>query len=359
MGRTYRVGVIGLGNISRTHIPGWRASGMAEVVACCDIDGAVLQKWSSEFGVGRTYERAEDLIRDTDIDIVDICTPNGFHAPYAVAALRAGRHVICEKPLAPTPDEVRGMIAARDDSGKLLMTAQHLRFKGSARALKAEIDVHPLGGVYHARCWMLRRFLAPVRPGFILRGQSGGGACIDIGVHILDLALWLMGNPKPAAVSGVARTELAKRAGAFSGWSASIPPEMDVEEFACALVRFADGATLVLEVSWLLHHNTEGEDMQIWLYGHDGGCHWPSCTLTSTNYATKQHYLRTLQLTRDAGEPHAQECIEFVRAVDSGAPSPVPPEQSLDVMTILDGVYRSQAEGREVRLEEPARPKRK
>ncbi len=207
-------------------MPGWRASGMTEVVACCDIDGAVLRKWSSEFEVGRTYERAEDLVRDPDIDIVDICTPNGFHAPYAVAALRAGRHVICEKPLAPTPGEVRSMIAARDASGKLLMTAQHFRFKGSSRALKAEIDASPLGGVYHARCWMLRRFLMPVRPGFILKEQSGGGACIDIGVHILDLALWLMGNPKPAAVSGVARTELAKRPGTFSVWAASIPPEM-------------------------------------------------------------------------------------------------------------------------------------
>jgi predicted dehydrogenase len=319
----------------------------------------ILESWASQFGVSRIYARAEDLIRDPDIDIVDICTPNRYHERLAVAALEAGKHVLCEKPLAPTPDEIRRMIAARDASGKLLMTAQHFRFRGTSRALKAEIESGVLGGVYHSRCWLLRRFLSPVRPGFVLKEHSGGGACIDIGVHILDLGLWLMGNPKPAAVTGVTRTELAKKEGVWSGWGGAIPPEMDVEEFACAFVRFADGATLMLEVSWLLHHNTEGEDMQVWLYGRDGGCHWPSCSVTSSNYATRQLYLRTLQLTKDAAEAHAQECIEFVRAIDSGAPSPVPPEESLDVMTILDAVYRSQAEGREIRLEEPPRSKRK
>jgi len=242
------------------------------------------------------------------------------------------------------------MIAARDASGKLLMTAQHFRFKGSSKAMKAEIGAGGLGDVYHGRCWMLRRYLLPVRPGFILKEHSGGGACIDIGVHILDLALWLMSNPKPVAMSGVARTELAKRPGAFSAWGPVVPKEMDVEEFACAFVRFSNGATLMLEVSWLLHHDIEGEDTQIWLYGRDGGGHWPSCLFTSSNYSTKQHYARRLQLTNDISEAHAQECIEFAQAIDGGAPSPVPPEQSLDVMTILDGVYRSQAEGREIRL---------
>jgi predicted dehydrogenase len=353
MGRTYRVGIIGTGSISRTHVPGWRASGLTDLAAACDIDRPVLDRWSTEFGVGRTYDRGEDLIRDPDIDIVDICTPNHYHAPLAIAALQAGKHVICEKPLAPTPAEIRRMIVARDASGRMLMTAQHFRYKGTARALRAEIAGGALGEVYHGRCWILRRFLLPVRPGFVLKSESGGGACIDIGVHILDLGLWLMGNPRPVAVSGVTRTELAKKPGAFSLWGPSVPPELDVEEFACAFVRFANGATLMLEISWMLHHNIAGEDAQVWMYGRDGGCHWPSCTLTSTNYATKQHYLRTLQLTADAAEPHAQECIEFARAVDAGAPSPVPAEQSLDVMTILDAVYRSQAEGREIRLDEP------
>jgi predicted dehydrogenase len=209
-----------------------------------------------------------------------------------------------------------------------------------------------LGDVYHARSWMLRRGLIPVRPGFIYRKNSGGGPCIDIGVHILDLTLWFMGNPKPVAVSGVAKAPLAHHKGAFSVWAnADVPQDMDVEDFAAAFVRFENGATLVLEVSWLLHHDTPGEDMQMWLYGTEGGCHWPQGDFFSTNYATRQLYNRSIQLTKDSMEAHALECVEFARAVVEGRPSPVPAEESLQVMTILDGIYRSQEVGREIRLD--------
>jgi len=126
---------------------------------------------------------------------------------------------------------------------------------------------------------------------------------------------------------------------------------MDVEDFAAAFVRFENGATLILEVSWLLHHDTPGEDMQMWLYGTEGGCQWPECKVLSSNYATRQLYNRTLQLKADAMEPHALECVEYAKAVAAGAPSPVPAEQSLQVMAILDGIYRSQEQGGEVALD--------
>jgi predicted dehydrogenase len=291
-----------------------------------------------------------DVITDPDIDIIDICSPNNYHAPQAIAALDAGKHVICEKPLAPTPDEIRQMIAARDRSGKLLMTAQHFRFRGSAKAMKAEIETGVLGDVYHARSWLLRRAAAPTKPGFILKKHSSGGSCIDVGVHILDLTLWFMGNPRPATVTGVSRAELAHQKGAFSIWGGPIPPEFDVEDFAAAFVRFENGATLILEVSWLLHHDTPGEDMQMWLYGTRGGCHWPKCEIYESSYATQQHYNRGLKITKDALEAHAQECVEFAQAIVDAAPSPVPAEQSLQVMTILDGIYRSQEVGKEIWL---------
>lgn len=344
-----KVAVIGVGGIARTHMPGWKASPHAEVVAGADINPTVLQSWGAENGVTRLAEKVEDLLRDPDIDIVDICVPNMHHAPLAIAALEAGKHVICEKPLAPTPDDVRRMITARDASGKLLMTAQHFRFAGVSQAMKKEIDAGALGEVYHARSWMLRRNAFIPTAGFVRKDLSGGGPCIDIGVHVLDLTLWLMGHPKPVAVTGVARAELAHQPGAFSVWHpAPIPDTFDVEDFATGFVRFENGATLVIEVSWLLHHNTMGEDMQIWLYGKDGGAHWPKAEFLATNYATRQLYNRTLQVVRDQMEPHALECVEFARAVAEGAPSPVPPEQSLLVMAILDGIYRSQREGREV-----------
>lgn len=351
MATTLKIGVIGTGGIVNTHMPGWATSGITEVVAGSDVSEEAMVKWGERYGVTKLSTKAEDIINDPDIDIIDICTPNNYHAPLAIAAMQAGKHVICEKPLAPNPDTIREMIAARDASGKLLMTAQHQRFRGISKAMKKEIDAGALGDVYHARGWMLRRSAMLPRPGFIYKRHSGGGACIDIGVHILDLTLWFMGNPNPIAVSGVSRSELAFHKGTFSIWSPDpVPADMDVEEFAAAFVRFDNGATLILEVSWFLHHDTPSEDMQMWLYGTNGGSQWPKCEIYSTNYETQQQYNRTLQITKDAAEAHAQECIEFAQAVANGAPSPVPAEQSLQVQMILDGIYRSQETGKEVRL---------
>ncbi len=352
MAKTLKVGVIGVGGIARSHFPGWKDSPLAEVVALADLNGQVLASTAEAQGVKTTYTDPADLIADKDLDIVDICTPNMYHAPLAVAALEAGKHVLCEKPLAPTPDDIRKMIAARDKSGKLLMTAQHFRFQGSAKALKAELDRGLLGDVYHARCWMLRRSAAPTRVGFILKQHSGGGPCIDIGVHILDLTLWMMGHPKPVAVSGITQEKLAHQKGAFSNWGGPIPKEFDVEEFAAAFVRFENGATMVLEVSWLLHHHTgdRSEDMQMWLYGDKGGAHWPSNLLLSQNNATRQ-LLNTTLLSAEAGEPHAKECMAFAEAVAKGKPSPVPAEESLKVIGILDGLYRSAKAGKEVKID--------
>jgi len=347
-----KVGVIGVGGIARTHMPGWSASPHAEVIAGADLSQSALDGWASQFNIASTSTDAADLINNPDIDIIDVCTPNMYHTELTIAALEAGKHVICEKPLAPTPADVQKMIDARDKSGKMLMTAQHFRFSGKSKAMKAEIDSGALGEIYHARSWMLRRTAIPTRVGFLLKKHSGGGATIDIGVHILDLTLWFMGNMKPVSVTGVARKVLADNPKAFGLWDNlnTVPPEMDVEELALAFVRFDTGATLVLEVSWMLHHDTESEDMQMWLYGKDGGSHWPKGEIFQTNYDTKQLYNRQLKLTKDLAEPHAQECIEFAQAIVDGAPSPVPAEQSMQVMQILNAIYESQKTGREVLL---------
>lgn len=350
MSKTLKVGVIGVGGIAGAHFPGWKESPDAEMIAFADVNPAALSRAADAHGITRRYESAAELIADPDIDIVDICTPNMYHTDAAIAALEAGKHVLCEKPLAPTPADIRRMIEARDKSGKLLMTAQHFRFSASAKSLKQQIDKGVLGDVYHARSWMLRRAGMIAGPGFIYKRNSGGGPVIDIGVHILDLTLWMMGCPKAVSVTGVTQDKLSKKPGAFTVWgSPSIPPDMDVEEFAAAFVRLENGATLILEVSWLLHHETPGEDMQMWLYGDKGGAHWPQNELLSTDYQNRQ-WLKTVLQRNDGMEAHALECVAFADAVASGKPSPVPAEESLNVITILDGLYRSAAEQREVRL---------
>jgi predicted dehydrogenase len=350
---TLKVGVIGVGGIANTHMPGWAASPHTEVIAGVDVLEPALYTWADRWQVNHVSTNAAHILENPDIDIVDICTPTSYHTDLVVAALNAGKHVICEKPLAATPAEIDRMIAARDASGKMLMTAQHFRFGGKSKAMKAEIATGVLGEIYHARSWMLRRAAIPQRLNFLRKEHASGGACIDIGVHILDLTLWFMGNPQPVSVTGVARTELAKKPGTFGIWNnrATVPDGMDVEEFASAFVRFANGATLVLEVSWMLHHDTPGEDMQMWLYGREGGSHWPNCMIYQTDNNTRQLYNRSLQLSADTMEAHALECVEFAQAIVDGAPSPVPAEQSKQVATILDAVYQSQETGREVRLD--------
>ncbi len=350
MSNPLKVGVIGVGGIAGSHFPGWKASPDAELVGMADPVAAVLERVAKEHGITKTYEKPEDLIADPDIDIIDICTPSAYHAPLAIAALNAGKHVICEKPLAPTPDDINAMIEARDKSGKYLMTAQHFRFQTDTQGLKKEIESGVLGDIYHARSWMLRRNWLPVRPGFIYKKNSGGGPCIDIGVHILDLTLWMMGHPKPVAVSGVTQDKLSRLPGAFSAWGGDIPQDMDVEEFASAFVRFDNGASLILEVSWMLHHETQTEDMQMWLYGTQGGSHWPSNKILTANNETKRTRDTQLAPIGKGMEPHAAECVAFADAIANGKPSPVPAEQSRDVQLILNGLYESADKGAEVRL---------
>lgn len=349
MSKQLKVGLIGVAGIARRHFPGWHDSPHTELTALADLNPEILKVRGAEQKIAKLYANPEDLIADPEIDIVDICTPNRFHAPLAVAALEAGKHVLCEKPLASTPEEIQQMIAARDKSGKMLMTAQHFRFSGEAEALKAEVDTGVLGDVYHARSWMLRRSWAPISPGFVTKELAGGGPCIDIGVHILDLTLWMMGHPKPISVTGVTQDKLAHQPGMFSSWFGTLPTLWDVEEFASAFVRFENGATLILEVSWLLHHDTTGEDMRMWLYGDRGGAEWPANRILTNNNESQQH-LNTQLVRRHEIEAHARECMAFAEAVVTGAPSPVPAEQSLDVIRILDGLYRSAETKREVLL---------
>jgi len=350
MTKKMKVGLIGLGGIANLHAGGWKESEHADLVAGCDLNPAVFEGWEKDHGLKKFTTEPDEIINDPELDIIDICTPNNFHARQTIASLDAGKHVLCEKPLAPTVGEIQQMIAARDKSGKMLMTAHHFRFSGTARALKKEIDAGALGDIYHARAWWLRRSGAPVRPTFIYKAQAYAGVGIDLGVHLIDLVLWLMGSPKPVSVTGVARTEIALQDGAFSIWGGDIPKGFDVDEFSSAFVRFENGSSLIIEVSWLLHHGTDDDDVQTWLYGTRAGAHWPKCEIYETNNNLKQHYNRVLKLTDEPLRPHHLEIVDFARAIVDGRPSPVPSEQSLQVAQILEALYKSQETGSEVRI---------
>jgi predicted dehydrogenase len=352
MNKKLNVGIIGIGGIAHTHFPGWEASEYARIAGLADISLENLTRVGDQLNVTRRCLDPYELISDPAIDIIDVCVPNTFHTPFAVAALNAGKHVLCEKPLALTPGEVKQMIDARDRSGKLLMTAQHQRFTVASIALKKQIAGGALGDIYHGRAWMLRRAFAGITPTFMHKNQSGGGALIDIGVHILDLALWFMGNPKPLSVSGITQERLAHKPGAFSVQGA-IPPSFEVDEFGAGFIRLEGGKSLILETSWMLHHDTKGqvEDNQIWLYGDDGGAHWPTDEIVYSDPEKRELRTNTVPVLWGP-EPRALECQTFAEAIALGKPSPVPAEQSLAVAAIIDGIYRSTKTGRDVSLEE-------
>lgn len=346
--RKFRVGMIGTGGIARAvHIPGWKDNPEVELVAVADVNGELAEKVAREHDIPHVFTDFRKLVKLREIDAVDICAPNRVHAPAVLAALQNGKHVLCEKPLATTPAEIEKMIQAAKKAKRLLMVGQNNRYRGISQAIKRWVEDGNLGKPYYARAWAIRRNLLPPAIGFISRKLSGGGPCMDIGVHCLDLAMWIMDFPEPVSVMGAASNQLAKSGSIPGAWGQWDVKRFDVEDFACGMVRFRNGAMLSLESSWL-GHTPEPEDMSCMILGDKAGISWPSGkACTSSNGTLIDAVIKPLPM-RDA--THTTAIWAFYDAVVNRKPSPVPAEQALKVIKILDGIYRSQKTGREVRL---------
>lgn len=343
--RKFRVGIIGGGGIAQAvHIPGWKNLPEVEIVGVADVSEATAQKAAAAAGASQVFTDYRDLLK-LELDAVDICTPNKVHTPAVLAALAAGKHVICEKPLAVSTAEVRQMGELADARKLVLMTAQQQRFTQSAVAAKAWVDAGNIGLAYHARVRAMRRALLPAAPGFIDAKLSGGGPCMDIGVHALDLCMWLMGFPKPVRVSGTARTDFAKGHSMPNLWGEWDRERFSVEDFAAGFVHFDNGATLVLEAAWMSHQQ-ENEELLAQLYGTKGGLKWPAAEFaTVVNGAFAQG---TLTHPVHVAHPHWNEIAAFTNAVQNGKPSPVPWTETIKVIGILEAIYSSSTAGREV-----------
>jgi predicted dehydrogenase len=342
-----QVGLVGAGGIGRDqHLPGWAKVPFAQVTAVADVSASALEQTGSQVNHARLFNDWHDLIALETIDVVDICTPNRTHTPIALAALAAGKHVLCEKPLATTSAEVRSLRDAARSANRLLMTGHHLRFDPVCQQLRALANGGMLGDIYYARAQWLRRRLLPPRVTFIEQRLSGGGAALDIGVHVLDLACWLMASPEPVRVTAQVGTMLGHRGDLSGSWGDWDRTRLDVEDFAVAMVRFANDAVLVLETSWLAFQ-PEKELVRLQCYGTRGGATWPEGILVGeTNRVPWE--LRLTELP--ANSPHHEEILQFALAVRDNLPSPVPVEETLNVIRILEAMYRSGQEKREVTL---------
>jgi len=341
-----RVGMIGAGGIAGAHCQGWKRLPDCELAAITDINAKAAKRRAEEFQFESVEPTGRKLLARKDIDVIDVVVPNRFHKQYTVAALNAGKHVLCEKPLALTAREADAMIAAAKASRKKLMCAQHQRFTANSRALKQYLADHPLGEVYYARSWYNRRRLLPCTPGFMYKKNSGGGCCIDVGVHVLDLALHLMDNFSPVSVTGVTGTMLARQKGAWSEWGQIDHKNIDVEDFAAGLVRFSNGAALSLECSFMLNQKPKTEG-RIDLFGTQAGAKWPECEYYDH---TARDYVDVKIDVREGLGGHAAEIEAFAESVLGDTPVPVPPEQSRAVIAILEGLYKSAQAGKEIKL---------
>lgn len=337
-----KVGVIGAGGIARgAHMPGYLATKGVKVVAVCDIIESAVEKFAKDYDIKNVFTDYNDLVEMDELDAVSVCTPNNFHAGPTVAALEAGKHVLCEKPIAGDAKDGQKMVDAAKKSKKILQIGLHQRFQSSSRLLKKYIEEGELGQIYYARVVAMRRRGIPSWGTFVQKKMSTGGPLVDIGVHQLDLMVWLMGCPKPIGVAGHAYTMLGDRKDVAPGdWGMWDVDNFDVEDFAVAYIRFENEITATLETSWAAHFGNVGPSF---ILGDKGGI----CLSPIQIYKDQGGSMVdiTPQVPRNREDPHTTEVKAFINAIREGLPSPVPGEEALRITKIFDAVYKSTKTG--------------
>ncbi|MDP6490872.1 MAG: Gfo/Idh/MocA family oxidoreductase [Kiritimatiellia bacterium] len=347
MDEALQVGVIGLG-MGRHHVAGFNAHSQAKVVAICDQQEDRLAEIGDQNNVPGRYTDAAEMIAEENLDIVSIATPNTFHHAYTLMAFEAGAHVFCEKPMAMNAHEAREMIEAGRAADKRLMINFSYRFSPQSWALKNEVDRGTLGDIYYARTqWLRRRGMPGFGGWFGTKALSGGGPLIDLGVHRLDLALWLMGYPRPVWVMGSTYNHIASELARQQGKA------FDVEDMAVALITFENGATLELEASWAANI-AEEELMQTRLLGTKAG-------LLQHNVNGTYDFEATIYQERDGAHYDMKlrppvpgvtsPMAHFVDALLADRPHIATGEEGLIVMELLDAIYESGAKGEPIRIQ--------
>lgn len=348
-------GVIGLG-IGRHHLREYASHPKCTIGAICDADAERLGQVQAEYGLPeeRCFTSTGALMRaagDLGLDAVSVALPNALHAPVTIAALRAGLHVLCEKPMAMTARQGERMIAAAKKAKRTLGLNLSFRFVPQSRALKDMVDAGRVGDVYYAHTrWWRERGLPKFGGWFGQRKLSGGGPVIDLGVHRMDLAMWLMGNPEPSRVSASTYDAIGSRL------AREQRKRFDVEDFGAAFVRFTNGASLVLEASWA-GFSGKREDQLTEILGTRGGIVQRNLNegyeYEASVYSEENGTL-TETVIRRRLEASPSAYAEFVDALVEGREPLAPALHGLQVQRVLDGIYRSARMGREVKVQAKA-----
>lgn len=354
MANTVRIGVIGTGSISQAHLDAYRNHPEVQLVAVADVNAARAAETARKYNASRSYGSFDELLADPEIDAVSICTWNNTHAPIAIKAIQAGKHVLVEKPLSLTVEEALEIQEAVRSSDRILQVGFVRRYDPNAQLLNRFAQLGEFGEIYYAKASILRRL---GNPGgwFADVARSGGGPLIDIGVHVIDLCWYLMGKPKPVSVSGNVYNKLGNRSN-IKGLSFYKAADYDaslntVEDMANAMIRFENGASLLVDVSFTLHASKD--ETSVKLFGTKGGFEVDP----EVKIATEKHdiMLNVVPQTDDKGfnfvRAFQEEINHFVASVQNGTEPLSPVEDGVAVMKMLRAVYESAEKGSEIRLD--------
>jgi len=358
-----KIGIIGCGGIAKQkHFDSLKAmSDLCEMVAFCDIVIERAEEGAKKYGTpdAKVYSDYTELLKDKSIDVVHVLTPNVSHSPITVAAFEAGKHVMCEKPMAHNTEAARAMMDAWKKSGKKFTVAYQNRFRPDAQSLQKACEAGELGEIYYGKAHAVRRRAVPTWGVFPDKSLQGGGPLIDIGTHALDLTLWMMNNYKPKSVTG---TVFHKMAHAFEGnlfgpWD---PNTFEVEDSAMGMIKMEDGSTIYLEASWALNV-LESKEASTTLCGTKAGAEirsgmsYPQNELVFNRshfgLLTEEHSTKSGSIAYFSGgsdAPGVKEAKQWLEAIINNTEPLVRPEQAFVVTQILDAVYKSAETGKEI-----------
>jgi len=357
-----KIAVIGTGMIATAgHIPAWKnKADEVEIVAVADINEERARLVADNEGIHYAFGDWKKMLENVDVDIVSVCTPNVYHREQSIAAVKAGAHVLCEKPVSTSYRDAVEMFDTADAEGRYLFICQSLRFYNNMMAAKEFVDDDRLGEVYFAEIIGMRRRGIPTWGQFHMKAHSAAGPVFDLGVHQLDGLLWLLGNPRVTAVSAQTYTKIGNRdeglktslaeSGAPLGVLTPRPydyREFDVEDLAAGFIRMGNGAVVNFKVSWAA--NITKESFNTMILGTKGGLNLDPFML-STNMGSYQVDV-TPKIPADPDihfYGHWNAVDHFLRVIREEEEPIVERAEVLNNMQALDAIYRSAAEGKEV-----------
>ena len=361
MERIVNIGIIGCGGIANNkHMPSLRKIENVRIVAFCDIVIEKAEQAKEKFGTpdAKVYTDYKELLKDPSIEVVHVLTPNREHAQITVDALYAGKHVMCEKPMAKTAEGARQMVAAAKATGKKLAIGYQHRMKAEARYAKEYIESGAVGEIYYANCLATRRRGTPNWGVFLDAEAQGGGPIIDIATHSLDLTLYLMNNYEPEMVVGKTHKAL-EHPEAGNIWGDNGVSTTPLEEAACAFIRMKNGATIMLETSWALNTDEPIQEGSCVLCGSKAGISLKNNELRINKVELGRQVVTKVDCSAGgvafydgaSVSPADAEARAWIDAIVNDTEQIVKPEQACVVSEILEAIYVSSETGKPVYFE--------